>query len=518
MELTSVPIILASLFVLSLISLSPSNAVTDERESWTIHNDTSIGYRLLYPNSELLNEDGDLKNDISSLAKLDSAHLRKGTIADGVSKLVLILNSNSTLRFSIADTTPDNLTNGTLTSLGQSPNSINLSSATIVHPQRISDGNSTVAVAVYTPPNFIEPPNNNSYTTINILVNDTRYQPIPLELYRVPVVLVHGLWGDPQETWIKNKFDEALKQSRFDVYFADYSDHNADTFDPYFSNIGNYGIDSIRKQITKVIEKYSNRSIAASQVDVVAHSMGGLMARGFVQQPDYKGPENFQKGSMHRLITIGTPHFGGDLSRILFEHRNQEYCVSGTRLSPVGKDGNCKSGEEGPMDLKTIYNNWTWSIVQGGVESLIPGSNAYNRLCQTDVKSYAIAGVWKPDAKDSKKIYENFYKNVTGNENFDLDNDGFHDQNDLVVGLTSQLGGLVYNRTQQLGEDIIPFNSTIYPNTVHTTSYIKGNDVGVSSELNSTQIQQRVIKLLGSLDGNKKFADAIGIGSPCNIP
>ena len=182
------------------VSCMNSSAMTNERESWTSHNDTLIGPRLLDPNFKLLNEDGDLKNDVSSLLKLDSDHLRNGTIADGVSKLVLILNSNSTLRFSIADTAPDNLTNGTLTSLGQSPNSVNLSSSTIVHPQGISNGkNSTVAVAVYTPPNFIEPPHNNSYRIINILVNDTCYQPIPLALYRVPVVLVHGLWGDPQE-------------------------------------------------------------------------------------------------------------------------------------------------------------------------------------------------------------------------------------------------------------------------------------------------------------------------------
>jgi hypothetical protein len=35
-------------------------------------------------------------------------------------------------------------------------------------------------------------------------------------------------------------------------------------------------------------------------------SMGGLMARGFVQQPDYHNQGNFMKGYIQRLITIGT--------------------------------------------------------------------------------------------------------------------------------------------------------------------------------------------------------------------
>lgn len=61
--------------------------------------------------------------------------------------------------------------------------------------------------------------------------------------------------------------------------------------------------------------------------------MGGLMARGFVQQPDYKGKENYMKGSIHRLITIGTPHFGGPLSKFLYDCRDYWYCVEGKILS-----------------------------------------------------------------------------------------------------------------------------------------------------------------------------------------
>ena len=75
-----------------------------------------------------------------------------------------------------------------------------------------------------------------------------------------------------------------------------YSNHNAETFDPFaIPMIGNHGIDSIRNIINFVMNFYHNKGIAASQVDVVGHSIGDLMAREFTQQTDYKSPKNFMQ-------------------------------------------------------------------------------------------------------------------------------------------------------------------------------------------------------------------------------
>jgi hypothetical protein len=108
-------------------------------KSPTNNNGILIGARILDPNSGLLDVEGHLKNNVNLAANNDLGYSRNGTIADGVSKLILILNSNNTLLFSIADTNPNNLTKGTLTSFSQSLNSNSLSSTTIVHPQRISE-------------------------------------------------------------------------------------------------------------------------------------------------------------------------------------------------------------------------------------------------------------------------------------------------------------------------------------------------------------------------------------------
>ena len=210
----------------------------------------------------------------------------------------------------------------------------NLSSTAIVSPQNISNGKSVV-VAVYTPPDNIDLDEKISHRTVNILTNDTNNSPISIQLYRPPVVLVHGVWTNSNDTWNITKFNTTLTENRFNYTFADYEEHNAETFDPYANKtieFGNYGIDATRSAIHKILEKYHSGSIAASQVDIVAHSMGGLMARGFVQQPDYKEQDNFMKGSIHRLITIGTPHFGGHLSKFLYDHRDDWYCLVTTYI------------------------------------------------------------------------------------------------------------------------------------------------------------------------------------------
>ena len=72
---------------------------------------------MIDPNPSLIDIDGKLINNIDLAANL-TTH-RNGTIADGISKLILIVESKNSLQFSINDTKHDDLTNGTLSSLKQ---------------------------------------------------------------------------------------------------------------------------------------------------------------------------------------------------------------------------------------------------------------------------------------------------------------------------------------------------------------------------------------------------------------
>jgi hypothetical protein len=108
---------------------------------------------------------------------------------------------------------------------------------------------------------------------------------------------------------------------------------------------------------------------------------------------------------------------------------------------------------------------------------------------------------------------EDAYFIFTDKDDFNLDDTlvDDDDDNDLVVSATSQLGGLPKQIRQPNSNDI-PSHSALYCNTVHDDFYIQDKDI--FSETSSKDIQNDVIKLLSSSDDNK-FADAIGIGSPC---
>jgi hypothetical protein len=217
----------------------------------------------------------------------------------------------------------------------------------------------------------------------------------------------------------------------------------------------------------------------------------------------------YMKGSIRRLITIGTPHFGGPLAKFLHDHCDDWYCLDCRKVTSART---CKVE---PKKIRDIYaDNFNSCIDKGGIEALVPKSNAYSSLYQTNVKSYAIAGTWKPNAKNSHESQQSYYKPIADIDDFNLDGkDGFNDDNDLVVSVTSQLGGLPKQIRHPNSNNDLPDHSALYCNTVHTDFYIQDEDI--FSETNSPHIQKHVIKLLSSSDKNK-FADAIGIGSPCN--
>ena len=141
---------------------------------------------------------------------------------------------------------------------------------------------------------------------------------------------------------------------------------------------------------------------------------------------------------------------------------------------------------------------------------MIPGSNAYSRLHQTNVKSYAIAGSYSPNAMESHNSQESYYKTIVDPEDFNLDKALDDSYNDLLVSVTSQLGGLP-KQIRDLNSNDIPSQSAIYCNTVHEKFFIKEDD-DIFTETNSAHIQKDVIKLLSSSNSDK-FANGIGIDS-----
>jgi len=174
---------------------------------------------------------------------------------------------------------------------------------------------------------------------------------VPVEILRPPVVLIHGLWSDPG-AW--DFFDPlSCKQPtatcpdlRFQVFKVDYSKTNASGFLLNAAIAQSQLVGSTRSIINTF--KLHN-SIAAVQSDIVAHSMGGDIARTMVIRPGFLRNNNYLLGDIHKLITLDTPHLGSEFA---------------TRLQQ--QSGICK----------VLFDKAGYSATQGA----IAGSDARRRL------------------------------------------------------------------------------------------------------------------------------------------
>lgn len=111
---------------------------------------------------------------------------------------------------------------------------------------------------------------------------------------RAPVMLVHGFTGD-KTTW-----------TRLQAYLADHR------FDPVVNEyyLGNQGVhDQARglgEDIARELDRYTSLGLKIARVDIVGHSMGGLIAR------DYTWGFEPHPTDVRKIIMVGTPNHGAN--------------------------------------------------------------------------------------------------------------------------------------------------------------------------------------------------------------
>lgn len=178
-----------------------------------------------------------------------------------------------------------------------------------------------------------------------------------LEIRRPPVVLVHGLWDDPL-AWRMPILDDP----RFAVHHASYDSviHLADNAP---------GVPSLAIRDARLA--LQNQHIAATQVDVVAHGIGGILARMHLDRANYRNGDNFGRGDVHKLITINTPHLGTNLA-------NQAMAMWGSLTDQ----------EKGFMANVLVKS----PIHHGAMEDIQIGQPLFDALEASQVPSHALIG------------------------------------------------------------------------------------------------------------------------------
>lgn len=135
---------------------------------------------------------------------------------------------------------------------------------------------------------------------------------IAIEIYRAPVLMVHGLWGDIDSF---REMEEVLDASG--LYPTELT-FRVDYFETNSSSFG-VNLSIVPSGINDLILIARNRKYSMGKVDIVAHSMGGVLARTYIQWSLFQ-----KRNDVHKLITLNTPHFGSQAANMLMEKSSCE--------------------------------------------------------------------------------------------------------------------------------------------------------------------------------------------------
>jgi hypothetical protein len=280
----------------------------------------------------------------------------QGSSADGASEMVLRVPANAVgeqFTFTVINDQGWQSTSaaedGGLAAIGSA--SFTLSQLTAA---AVSTSQGPMAFAIYgAPVDFPRPEGQDTnathrFITLNVLAVDTGLSSNTLvTLLRPPLGLIHGLWGSPAD-W--DGFTPLITDPRFAIARANYSQvigGQIKSYKPAYpswaqssiksapaSSLGfAYNAPVVLKQLAAFVNQFKTGAnpdgipVAAVQADIVAHSMGGDITRTFPAVKGFYGNTTFALGGVHKMITIGTPHWGSPLAPRLLD--NNDECVRG---------------------------------------------------------------------------------------------------------------------------------------------------------------------------------------------
>ncbi|EIJ41178.1 PKD domain protein [Beggiatoa alba B18LD] len=317
---------------------------------------------------------------------------RTGIVTDGISKLLLRLRTDKPVEFSIKNNDSD-CKLGVLKTRDLTTSSCKTLK---IEPEDTGDGGKCV-FAIYEAPNTFPQDQSKATFQYKVIQDQQTTTETSITLYKQPVILLHGLWSN-SHAW--DGLASELSKSGYPAISVGYSPSivpgeypGAETFDPENNPVGP---PELKKGIEQELKKQRDAGIATSQVNIVAHSMGGLVARSLIKykknQYEYQRLDNYMKGDFARLITVGTPHSGTRVADLLVHNKchTKQVCFGKvpTKKEPkVMTFGLCED-----MTLEAFFKGLGHPIGPA-VYDLQTGSTALQHLGASDVYAHTIAGI-----------------------------------------------------------------------------------------------------------------------------
>lgn len=261
----------------------------------------------------------------------------------------------------------------------------------------------------------------NSYDTIIIYDSNTglNIYNIPIYIIPTPVLMVHGVWADRSSF---SDMENYLAYSGYDpnlLYRADYYVTNSYAFKQNAAVVPhsiNYLIGNVRKM-----------GYSFGKVDIVAHSMGGILSRLYIQSGYYRN-------DVHKLITINTPNYGAQSANLL---ENSDFTEVRWAFDHILH----KNTRNGAVDDLRVDSKEITQHLNLSTNTIVPSHSIVTQ------SRFSFFGDWAAlliRMAELELLYS-FYPGTSISYVLDpdsFDNHVFGEDNDLVVPVSSQTGGL----------------------------------------------------------------------------
>jgi pimeloyl-ACP methyl ester carboxylesterase len=274
-----------------------------------------------------------------------------------------------------------------------------------------------------------------------------------------PLVLVHGLWGDKQslseaKTYLRGHAPwKSAPDFVAPVCYSKYLRFDAKK-DPLSNGQDPCEVTSkaaLQTEIDSLLATLDSEQIVGARVDVVAHSMGGLVARNFASQPKYNSIRNRMQGQLHAIVTLNTPEIGSQLAPYLIAHRDAKRKAPLWTLQGLLWDELCGSATLGKCLAANGYpiNAPTLPVKSGAVASLDPDGRSLNNpdLSGPDIANATWRAVSSTRPNDSAlataldALIAALYRNPDGKNVPTVDSILGNQPDDAIVTVASQTDG-----------------------------------------------------------------------------
>lgn len=411
-----------------------------------------------------------------------------GIAADGAAEVVVRIaapSAGSAIQLTLTDENGNPAPAGSgnalgyLTTLLQSDPAGSTAAGQPITVTTVSTGSGAMAFAVYhAPADFVRDGNSDdpSYGSRVVLVQEDvggvlKAEP-QIDIVRPPVAFIHGIWGsgDDGDQILSSLTSEGAGLTTYALGY-DGPVTVASSTPSYGSNLtvsGNnlgfsYAASIVLPELNDAIADYRTNNalgqpIAVARADIIAHSMGGDVARMLPLMGTFADNENYRLGPIHKLITIGTPHLGSPLAQQLLNGSNN--CVKGILsfkhryaiTSVQTSSGTPYSGGVGDLQADvygTSLSNALAAIQHGSVmipTGLIAANMSQAQLAAVDTDSHA---------KDIRLLCGQLARDPLAQA---LTSSGWptvlSSESDAVVPANSQLAGSAQNTVFSLSAEV----------------------------------------------------------------